>query len=56
MLLNELDRNICIYTDPRHKDFVYVNVFHCIAMYPRKIYFAIFFAIYGKFVEIIIFV
>ena len=32
MLLNELDRNICIYTDPRLKDFVYINLFHCIFM------------------------
>ena len=30
MLLNELGRNICIYTDQRHKDFVYVNFLHCI--------------------------
>ena len=47
-MLNELDQNICISTDPGHKTFVYVNIFHCI--------YVIFFAMHEKFVLIIIIV
>ena len=58
MLLNELDRNICIYADSRHKDFVYINFFHCIYMLCilEKYLNVIFFPMHEKFVLIIIFV
>ena len=60
MLLNELGRNVCIYTDPRHKDFVmlttfiaYIYIYICIL---EKYLYVIFFAIHEKFVLIIIIV
>ena len=46
MLLNRLDRNSCISTDPRHKDFVYVNFFYCICYVSLKTIYVIFFAMY----------
>ena len=52
MLLNELDRNISIYTDPRHKDFVYVNFFHCIMLCILEKY--LYVILFCKFVLIII--
>ena len=54
MLSNELDRNIYIYTDPRHKDFLYVHLFHCIYMLCilEKYLYVIFFAVHEKFVLI----
>ena len=52
LLSNELDRNICIYTDPRHKDFVYVNIFHSIYMLCilEKYLYVMFFSMHEKFV------
>ena len=52
MLLNGLGRNICIYIDPIHKDFVYVNFFHCIYMLCilEKYLYVIFFSMHDKFV------
>ena len=49
MLLNELDQNSCIYTYPRHKDFVYVDCFHCVMMciLEEYLYVYVSFACYG---------
>ena len=46
MLLNGLDRNSCIATDPRRKDYVYINFFYCTCYVSLKTIYVIFFAMY----------